>query len=255
MLFEFYFLFAGLCVGSFLHTSALRLLNGKSLFNRSSCDECGKTISVLGLIPVLGFIILKGKCVNCGYKIPILYPLTELMTGICFWLIYKKLGTGPELFFMFAIWSGLIMISIADSLSFLILWQPVVVIFLVRSAMLYFAGSQEILDSVIGLLAGAGFFHFVSYFYLVIRGKVGLGEGDTTVIGLIGFILTWQALLPVILFASVSGIFYLLVARFGKGESLRSQFPFAPALCLGAFIHFEFPWLFNFIRNSVVSLY
>jgi len=85
-----YFLF-GLFLGSFLNNVAYRLVKGEPfLFNRSKCPKCGKILSWYELIPVLSFIIQKGRCRNCKEKISLRYPITEIIVGVFTYYIAKK---------------------------------------------------------------------------------------------------------------------------------------------------------------------
>ena len=87
MLYPFFFIF-GTIIGSFLNVLIDRLPNEESINGRSHCDFCKKTIAPYDLIPVLSYILLKGKCRYCGKKLSIQYPLIEVLTGIIFVLIW-----------------------------------------------------------------------------------------------------------------------------------------------------------------------
>ena len=79
----------GLCIGSFLNVCIYRIASGESIvFPSSHCMKCGIEIKKRDLIPVISYVLLKGKCRNCGDKISIRYPLIELTNGILYILLY-----------------------------------------------------------------------------------------------------------------------------------------------------------------------
>ena len=76
---------AGLFVGSFLNLVSDRVVRGESiLFGRSKCENCKKSLAPKDLVPLLSFILVKGKCRYCKTKLSLYYPLAELMTGLLF---------------------------------------------------------------------------------------------------------------------------------------------------------------------------
>src|SRR3989344_5512160 len=86
----FLFLF-GLCVGSFLNVVAIRYGTERSIITaRSACPHCGKTLSWFELVPLLSFILQKGRCRNCKTKISFQYPLIEFLTAVVFVIIFWK---------------------------------------------------------------------------------------------------------------------------------------------------------------------
>jgi len=103
----------GISIGSFLNVVIYRVPLGKSIISPpSSCPKCGERIKPYHNIPILGWIILKGKCFNCGEKISIRYPIIEFLTGILVLLIYHKLQV-IDIFFVidFALFSTLLVLS------------------------------------------------------------------------------------------------------------------------------------------------
>ena len=74
----------GLFLGSFFNVVGIRVPNKESLLGRSHCPNCGKTLGALELFPIVGYLVLKGKCKECNMKIPLKYPLMEFITGVLF---------------------------------------------------------------------------------------------------------------------------------------------------------------------------
>ena len=92
-----FFIF-GLCFGSFYNVLALRLPKGESIIKpKSHCPKCLHTLKWYELIPIISFIIQKGKCKNCHTKLSFFYPFTELVTGLLFVISYYSFGFSYDL--------------------------------------------------------------------------------------------------------------------------------------------------------------
>jgi prepilin signal peptidase PulO-like enzyme (type II secretory pathway) len=237
----------GLVSGSFLFTIVHRLPKNESLWKRSACDHCGQTIGVIGLIPIVGYLVSLGKCPSCKNSISKLYPSIELLNAVWVYTIFLKTGWTPSFISFFLIFETLLLIAILDFHSFTIFPQPVIFGLLVQSIHLAFADKAEIVNSLIGLFIGAGIFHWISYLYQTFRNKVGLGEGDATLLGLIGFCFGWNFLFATIFWGAILGIigggFLLIVRR----QSLQKEIAFAPWLVLATFLVWYFPEFFKSI--------
>ena len=235
-MFGLYFFICGLFLGSFLHTTAFRLENEISLLKPSSCESCGKRIGILGLMPIIGFLIQKGKASCCGKSVPYKYPVLELMNGVLLYLLFRENGLSLNLVYEVVIWESLFLIAILDFNTMFIFWQPVLICLIGRGLQIFLIEPESTLTSLAGLFIGAGVFHFISYFYIIARKKEGLGSGDATLVGVLGFILGWQILPSIIFLSSILGILLILVMSLIKKQSLNEAYPFGPALIIGAFI-------------------
>jgi len=237
--------FLGLCLGSFAATSALRLEQGTSLWGRSRCDQCHKPVSPLGLFPVLGFLILKGRCPQCNYKIPPVYPLTELLAGALAIGLAFVYGPQIEAVRWLFLGLGLLVISWLDFRTTQIYTGPILVLIGIQSLWLGMLAPQSLISCLIGLLAGAGLFHWVSTAFLALRGKEGLGQGDASLLGLLGFLFGWQALLPLVFLSAFSGLLISLALLGLQRKSLSSKVPFGPYLVLAAVLYQAAPQLWG----------
>lgn len=104
-----------------------------------------------------------------------IYPAAEVFNAALAVLIYQKTGWSIEFFHIFLIFQALLLISLIDFKTCLIFEHPIVFLLVFQSGWLFFYGSQkQVIDSLIGLAAGAGIFHWVSYLYQVIRNRIGL---------------------------------------------------------------------------------
>ena len=232
LVYFFIFLF-GLAVGSFLNCIIYRLEEGESfLRGRSFCPHCGHILSFGDLIPVLSFLILKGKCRYCSQKISWQYPLVEISTGLLFISLLNLTQVRPVYFYLLLMGCFLIIIFVYDLKYYIIpdkIIYPAIVI-----AFLY-----TLRDPASLMKPGLTAAFLASAFFLIIvilsRGK-WMGIGDIKLAFLIGLILGWPKILPALFLAFLIGAIIgigLIVA--GK-KTLKSEVPFGPFLVIGTFI-------------------
>lgn len=159
----FVFLY-GLCMGSFLTVVAMRLPRGQSIWHgRSHCERCKRVLGVMDLIPVISFLLIGGKCRTCRTRLSVIYPLSELLTGLLFlWLYLTLLPISLPLFlFSFLVASCCIVIIGADLIYRII--PDEMVILLAGSALVYgvlFDPATVWTRIVSGVVACAFFFFF-----------------------------------------------------------------------------------------------
>jgi leader peptidase (prepilin peptidase)/N-methyltransferase len=247
----------GLMVGSFLNVVIHRLpkmmerewraqcaeLSGKPAdtlppYNlvapRSSCPHCGHMISALENIPVISYLVLRGKCRNCGAKISLRYPVVETLSGLLsvyaaghFGFSFAALGA------MLFIWAMLALTFIdfdthllPDAITLPLLWL----------GLLFNLFGTELHNSVVGAIAGYLVLWSVYWLFKLVTGKEGMGYGDFKLLAAIGAWLGWQMLPLVILSSSlvgaIVGITMMVVARHGRNVPI----PFGPYLAGGGLI-------------------
>ena len=225
------FLF-GLVVGSFLNVCIHRVPKGESLWKpRSHCPLCGQPIPFHRNIPVLSFLILRGRCAQCEGKISVAYPLVELVTGVLAVAIYSIHGLNLTASVRFLVLCLLLVISVIDfNLRTIpdVLTLPGIVLSVVASP---FLPSKTIVQSLLGILVGGGILWIVAWVYERITGVQGMGGGDVKLLSLIGGVLGWWQV-PVVLFvASLSGSVYGLFLMVRLGVGAKHALPFGPFLC------------------------
>jgi leader peptidase (prepilin peptidase)/N-methyltransferase len=236
--FEVLFFVFGALLGSFGNVVIYRLPEGKSVvIPRSHCQACGKTVPWYHNIPILSWLILRGRCFSCKAPFSIRYPLVELIMGILFLLLYLVNGlqwtTLEYAIFIF----GLVVVSFIDIDHFIL---PD--IFTLGGTVLGLLGAvlnpdRNFLDSFLGVLMGGGFLWLIAYGYWVLRKEEGMGGGDIKLLAWIGAVLGWKAIPLVILISSVSGsIIGILLMLKNKGN-LKTVIPFGPYLVLGALVY------------------
>ncbi|KAF2960616.1 MULTISPECIES: A24 family peptidase [unclassified Thermotoga] len=222
----------GITVGSFLNVVIYRSTKEDlKLWDppHSFCPSCKRKIEWYDNIPVVSYILLKGKCRYCGWKIPIRYPVVEFSTGVLF-LINRALIKDPLLFVSSCvIVSALIAISLIDFETFLI---PDYLNFTVLIFSFVVALRTSFLEHLISFLIVTTIFLVLKVMY-----RDGLGTGDVILAMGIGFLLSPVPSIFAILIASISGILYALIKGKGKMD-IKTRIPFGPFLALGGYILF-----------------
>lgn len=220
----------GAVVGSFLNVCASRLPKGKSLWAPgSACPACQSPIRWYNNIPVLSFLLLRGRCRDCRANIAWRYPIVEAGTASLFALAYLRIGWEPSLLLALVLLSALIVVTAIDLEHQLIpdrITLPGIVAGFVGSVLL----SRGLwLNSLLGILLGGGAFLLV----IVLSGG-GMGGGDMKLGAMLGAFLGWKLLLIGLFLAALLGgavaLALLVTGRKGRKDPL----PFGPFLAFGA---------------------
>ena len=215
-----------------------RILQSKKFFTRSKCPQCNTKLPFYTLIPLLSYLFLLGKCHSCKKNIGLRYPLSEIIYGVFFILVWQKLGFVWASPFFLVCWSLLFFIAFLDWTVQWFYSSFLVLIFLVHSLYL-FVYPEMAFHSFLGLTIGAGFLYFISFFYQSLFSREGIGNGDISLLGILGYFLGVQSLLPILLYGSLGGLFVGL--GFLIKHKKNMPFPFAPTLVIGAFLHWYIP--------------
>jgi len=262
------FLF-GLAVGSFLNAFIYRLeiadglvihphgrkdLMFELLKGRSQCPSCGHTLAWFDLIPILSFILLKGRCRQCKEKISFQYPLVEFTTGILFILllfvthtVFPALASVSfleivELFYLWIIASLLIVIFVYDLKYFLIpdkILYPAIGLVLFWKLILYFQVIENLgeVNFLQVLFVGFGAASFFWAIHIFSKGRA-MGFGDVKLAFFMGLFLGFPAIFVALAIAFSSGALIGLILIFSKRKTMRSEVPFGPFLIVGTFVAF-----------------
>lgn len=207
----------------------------------SRCPECSTAIHPLQNIPILSYLILRGKCSHCHTSISPRYFAIELACSLlAMYLVYLYGPTVQAFFYILFTFMlvPLVFIDIEhkllpDSITYLILWIGVVY------SLLGYGISLD--TSVIGVLAGYLSLWSVYISFKVLTGKEGMGHGDFKLFAAIGAWVGWKLLLPVILIASISGtLLSIIMMSLPKNSSRKlsstTTIPFGPYLAIGGWI-------------------
>ena len=246
-------LLLGVCIGSFLnvvvHRLPLMLERGWKLESaemlgvkvddapevtlsrpRSRCPSCAKPIAWHQNIPVLSFILLRGRCASCKARISGRYPIVEIGTGLLFGAVGWKFGAVP----VALLWCGFVATLVAlaaidwdttllpDNLTLPLLWAG-----LVSSAV---GWTIPLPDAVWGTVAGYLSLWSVYWLFKLTTGKEGMGFGDFKLLAALGAWLGLKMILPIVLGASMIGAVVGLVLKFGGNLREGRYVPFGPFL-------------------------
>ena len=252
--------FIGLCVGSFLNVVIHRLprmmerewreqcaaLNGEAAtkdeehlslsFPRSRCPACGHQISATENIPVLSYLLLRGRCSGCSVRISLRYPMIEALTCLLSlftaWHFGFSLAAGAALILVWAL-IALTFIDfdtqlLPDSITLPLLWLGLLFNLV--------GGFVSLPSAVIGAMAGYLSLWSVYWLFKFATGKEGMGYGDFKLLAALGAWLGWQALPSIILLSSlvgaVIGILLIVLAKRGREVPM----PFGPYLATAGLI-------------------
>ena len=222
---------------------------------RSACPACHAPIRAIHNIPLLSWLLLRGKCASCGAPISARYPLIEALTGVLSALVAWKFGFGwPACAALVLTWYliALTFIDIdhqllPDSLTLPLLWLGLLLSLWSAQA----AGLPVPVDtrsSVIGAMAGYVSLWSVYHLFRLLTGKDGMGYGDFKLFAALGAWLGWQMLLPIILIAAGTGAMVGLGMIIMRGHDRSAPIPFGPFLA-GA------GWLILMFGRPIVSGY
>jgi len=221
---------AGLLIGSFLNVVAYRLPRGESLLRpRSRCPECGTAIAPYDNVPVVSWLLLRGRCRHCGAPISARYPLVEAATAILYALVLLAKDDALEVALGLLLVTALVPITLIDLELRLIpnrITLPAAVAALIAGVVL---DSGFVPEQLIAGAAAGGFFLLAALAY-----PRGMGMGDVKLAGMLGLYLG-RAVAPAIFFALIAGVLVgaVIVARVGAREGRRTAVPFGPFLALG----------------------
>ena len=204
----------------------------------SRCPACGHRIRWFENIPVLSWLALRGKCSACGTGIGLRYPLVELGTATLFAAFAYHMGPQPAVL----LWCGLAATLLAlalidwdttvlpDALTLPLMWVGLC------AAALGWLGPLNLLQSLQGAVVGYLALWSVYWLFKLTTGKEGMGYGDFKLLAALGAWLGWQAILPIVLMASVLGAAIGLVMK-ATGSLRGGRFvPFGPFLAGGGLV-------------------
>jgi leader peptidase (prepilin peptidase)/N-methyltransferase len=202
----------------------------------SRCPGCGHVIRWYENIPVLSYVVLRGRCSSCRAPIGIRYPLVELATGLLFaWCAWRMPGQWAAL-----AWCGFsaALLTLAlidwdttllpDDITLPLLWAGLLAAFFGLTGV-------TLADAVWGAVGGYVSLWAVYWLFKLATGKEGMGYGDFKLFAALGVWFGWQALVPIILMASVIGVIVGVALKFNHGLREGGYVPFGPFLAGAGF--------------------
>jgi leader peptidase (prepilin peptidase) / N-methyltransferase len=248
----------GTMIGSFLNVCIARIPNEESVIHPPShCPKCQALIPFYCNIPLLSYVLLRGRCRACCERISPRYFVVELLMGLLAVALYYRFGLSYEFFVGFVFVAAMIVISAIDLDVRIVpdvISLPGIVFGLVIAVLGYFVigGEGDLVpspvSSVIGIIAGGGFLLATAWLYEKFTGVEGMGGGDIKLLAMIGAFLGWPSV-PITLFiASLIGSVVGVTCMVITGAGRRLALPFAPFLCSGAVA-------FIFFGEKVIEFY
>ncbi len=242
----------GLVFGSFLNVVIYRLpqmiLQGEATVAhptppltlshpRSHCPHCGHTLAAWELMPVLSFVLLRGRCRVCKTSISWAYPLTELFNAALWVICIAYFGPTPQGWSWAVYASALLALAridlrstlLPDALTLPLLWAGLLL------ASVGWTGTS-LQNAVWGAAIGYSLFWALDRLYLRVRGRHGMGGGDAKLLAAMLAWLGWPAMVAVLLLASLSALLVVLVQSLRGRVQADTQIPFGPYLALAGLV-------------------
>jgi leader peptidase (prepilin peptidase)/N-methyltransferase len=228
----------GVIVGSFLNVCICRLPKDESIVSPPShCPDCSYQIRWYDNIPVISYILLRGKCRGCGAHISFQYPLVELLNGVLTLFLFLRYGPSLAFAALFLFCSALVVITFIDIEHQIIPDEISISGIAVGFVLSFFLKGHSWQNSLLGILLGGGSLLLVAYAYQRLTGKEGMGGGDIKLLAMMGAFLGWKAV-PFIIFTgslvgSVIGVSIMLIQK----KDTKLAIPFGPYLAFGAVLY------------------
>ena len=245
-----------LVIGSFLNVLIYRLPIGESLTKKNShCPKCGHMLKWYENIPLLSYVIQKGKCRGCKELISIQYPIIEFLSVCAFVIAYIRFGLSLETFLFTLLLQMFIVIFmidlrhqiIPDSINVVIIVLGVISLFITHSSINQVLVINYI-DKLIGFGVALGLLLIFVFFEKILKKEL-MGGGDLKLFFGIGLFMGWQLLLLGLFLASVVALITEMLKKLINSEKfLNKVIPFGPYLVIG----FSLAYIFGL---DIISLY
>ena len=228
----------GMVVGSFLNVCICRMPNKESVVSPPShCPHCDYQICWYDNIPLVSYLLLRGKCRGCGAHISLQYPLVELLNGVLTLFVFFKFGPTLEFAVWFLFCSALVVITFIDIEHQIIPDEISLSGIVVGFVLSFFMKDHTWMNSLLGILLGGGSLLLVAYIYQRLTGKDGMGGGDIKLLAMMGAFMGWKAI-PFIIFASslvgsLVGVSIMLLQK----KNSKLAIPFGPYLAFAAVLY------------------
>ena len=230
----------GLLVGSFLNVVVWRVPRGESVVSpRSRCPGCGTQIRPRDNVPVLSWVLLRGRCRDCDAPISARYPAVEVGTAAVLVVLTLRIGVDPALpayLYLGAVGVALAMIDLDVKRLPDVIVLPSYAVCVVLFAVAALASGEwgSLLRALLGMAGLYGLYFLLAFAY-----PAGMGFGDVKLAGVLGLALGWLGWSEVVvggflgfLFGGVVGVVLMVAQRAGR----KSQLPFGPFMLMGALV-------------------
>lgn len=228
----------GMVVGSFLNVCICRMPKDESIVSPPShCPRCSLQIKWYDNIPLLSYLLLRGKCRGCGVHISLQYPLVELINGILTLLLFLRFGLTPTFAALLLFCSSLVVITFIDIEHQIIPDEISLSGIVIGFALSFFLKEPGWLSSLIGILLGGGILLLVAYGYQALTGREGMGGGDVKLLAMMGAFLGWKAVPFIIFIGSFTGSIIGVSIMMLQNKDSKLAIPFGPYLAFAAIFY------------------
>src|SRR2546423_1071111 len=255
----------GAIIGSFLNVVIHRLPREESIvFPHPTCPKCRKAIKAYDNIPILSYLILRGRCRHCGVHISSRYPAVEALTAILFAAVTWHDGVSFALAFDLAFAASMVALVFIDAehmiLPNAITYPGIIFAIITRILVPYLAGPAHfddlpqllnafptlpiglvsIIGAVIGALAGGGSLWLMGFMWEKLRGVEAMGFGDVKMMLMVGAFLGWRLTILTILIGALTGSIAGIAVMYRRGRNLQMMLPFGIFLGIGSIVSLLF---------------
>ena len=228
----------GMLVGSFLNVCICRLPKNESIvLPPSHCPLCSYQIRWFDNIPLVSYLLLRGRCRGCGASISLQYPLVELLNGLLTLLLFLRFGPTLAFVTLFLFCSALVVITFIDIEHQIIPDEISLSGIVVGFVLSFFIRGHSWQNSLCGILLGGGSLLLVAYGYQRLTGKDGMGGGDIKLLAMMGAFLGWKAVPFIILASSLAGSIIGISIMLLQKKDSKLAIPFGPYLAFGAVLY------------------
>ncbi|PYS70762.1 MAG: prepilin peptidase [Acidobacteria bacterium] len=256
----------GAMIGSFLNVVIHRLPREQSIvFPNSACPKCWKPIKPYDNIPIVSYLILRGRCRHCGADISSRYPAVEALTAILFAAVTWHDGLSFALAFDLAFAAAMVALIFIDAehmiLPNAITYPGIIFALITRLLVPYLAGPAHfddlpqlvnafptlpfwlvsIIGAAIGALAGGGSLWLMGFMWEKLRGVEAMGFGDVKMMLMVGAFLGWRLTILTILLGALTGSIAGIIVMYRRGgRNLQMMLPFGIFLGIGSIVSLLF---------------
>ena len=225
------------------------------LYPSSHCIICKNPIPFYKNIPILSYLILRGKCSNCNNHISLQYPIVEIVTALLTLHASRHFNLGYDFIAILLFCYLLISITVIDFYHQIVpdsLSYSLIISGITLSIIFYLQGNKDILAEPISSVLGILFGYFLPYviykFHYSFTSKEGMGHGDFKLLAGLGAWLGWKMVPIILFFATITGLIYAFFLIVFKKIGKDSLIPFAPFLSLAG-------WILMFYGERIIDGY
>ena len=232
-----YILFLGTMLGSFFNVVGIRIPKKETLMGRSHCNNCDHQIGWIEVIPVIGYIVLGGKCKNCKTHISIKYPLIELLTGILFLVSYMILRENMIEYILIVVFISLMTIVTVSDVYYKIVPDVILMVFLpIILVLRILSSAMPWYEGILGAVIAFVFLYLIALYGKKRFGQDALGGGDIKLYFLIGLVLGYNYVMLSLVFAGLFGMLYSVIHR----NREKGYIAFVPFIYAGSMVAYFF---------------